>query len=324
MLEDEVRAAERLLAPAHTVLVISHVRPDGDAIGSLLALTLLLEAAGKKATPILADGAPARFSFLSGADRIRRAPQEQADLLIAVDCSDLARLGLSEEQLGRRPDINVDHHATNTRFARVNLVEPGAAATAEVLYDYASAVGGTIDAAIATCLLTGLVTDTVGFRTDNVTPKVLRLAASLVELGAPLAEVYDRGLNRRTIPAARYWGRGLSSLGWDDGIVWASLTEEDRRATMYFGTDDADLINLLTTLDGARIALVFVEQPGGKVKVSWRSAAGIDVARLAQAFGGGGHEPAAGAMIEGDLDEIRTRVLHSARAFLHLSSGSHP
>jgi phosphoesterase RecJ-like protein len=316
---DEVRDAEGLLASAQTVLAISHVRPDGDGIGSLLALSLMLEASGKKVTPVLVDGAPGRFSFLPGAQRIRRAPEEQADLIVAVDCSDLGRLGLSQEQLGRPPDINFDHHATNTCFARVNIVEPTAAATAEVLYDYASAVGIPIDTAIATCLLTGLVTDTVGFRTENVTPKVLRLAASLVEGGAPLAEVYDRGLNRRTIPAARYWGRGLSNLGWDDGIVWASLTQEDRRAANYSASDDADLINLLTTLDGARVALVFVEQPGGKVKVSWRSAAGIDVSRLAQDFGGGGHEPAAGAMIEGSLDEVREKVLRSARAFLHTS-----
>jgi phosphoesterase RecJ-like protein len=320
--ESEVRAAQQLLALARTVLVISHVRPDGDGIGSLLALTRLLDAAGKMATPILADGAPTRFSFLPGAERIRKAPQVRADLIVAVDCSDRGRLGLSEEQLGGGPDLNFDHHATNTNFARVNLVEPGAAATAEVLYDYALAVGLPIDAATATCLLTGLVTDTVGFRTENVTPKVLRLAASLVELGAPLAEVYDRGLNRRTIPAARYWGRGLSTLGWDDGIVWASLTEADRRAADYAGSDDADLINLLTTLDGAQVALVFVEQPGGKVKVSWRSAAGVDVARLAQGFGGGGHEPAAGAMIEGQLEDVRARVLASARSFLHTSSGS--
>jgi phosphoesterase RecJ-like protein len=313
-----------MLAPAHTVIVISHVRPDGDAVGSLLGLTLLLEAAGKKVTPILADGSPERFLFLPGADQIQRMPREKADLLVAVDCSDAARLGVSEESLGGKPDINFDHHATNTSYARLNIVRPEAAATAEVLYDFAVAAGYTVDAAAATCLLTGLVTDTVGFRTENVTPAVLRLAATLVELRAPLAEVYDRGLNRRSLAAARYWGRGLASLGWDDGIAWASLTAEDRRAAGYPGTDDADLINLLTTLDGAEIALIFVEQPGGKVKVSWRSAAGVDVASLAQAFGGGGHEPAAGAMIEGALDEVRTRVLEAARSSLKNPSGSRP
>jgi phosphoesterase RecJ-like protein len=322
--DDPGRAAEKLLAQAHTVLVISHVRPDGDAVGSLLGLALLLENAGKKTTPVLADGLPERFAFLPGADRIQRAPEGRADLIVAVDCSDAARLGVSEELLGGKPDVNFDHHATNTRYARVNIVRPEAAATAEVLYDFATAAGYPIDAAVATCLLTGLVTDTVGFRTENVTPEVLRLAARLVEAGAPLTEVYDRGLNRRSVAAARYWGRGLISLGWDDGIAWASLTAADRRAAGYSGTDDADLINLLTTIDGAEIALVFVEQPGGKVKVSWRSAAGVDVASLAQAFGGGGHEPAAGAMIEGEIEEVRTRVLHAARSSLRMPAGSRP
>ena len=323
MQDPEVRAAEQLLAPAHSVLVISHVRPDGDGIGSLLAFTLLMQAAGKRVFPVLADGAPDRFGYLPGAESILHAPTEKPDLIVAVDCSDLGRLGLVEEQLGGRPDLSFDHHATNTYFAGVNIVVPAAAATAEVLYDFASAVGFRIDTAVATCLLTGLVTDTVGFRTENVTPKVLRLAATLVERGAPLAEVYDRGLNRRSIPAARFWGRGLSSLGWDDGIAWASLTEADRRAAGYVGSDDADLINLLTTLDGALVALVFVEQPGGRVKVSWRSAAGVDVARLAQAFGGGGHEPAAGAVIDGALDQVRTQVLSTTRSFLHTSLGPH-
>jgi phosphoesterase RecJ-like protein len=322
--DDHGRAAEKLLAQAHTVLVISHVRPDGDAVGSLLGLTLLLERAGKKATPVLADGLPERFAFLPGAERIRRTPEGRADLIVAVDCSDAARLGVSEETLGGKPDVNFDHHATNTRYARVNIVRPEAAATAEVLYDFAAAVGYPIDAPVATCLLAGLVTDTIGFRTENVTPEVLRLAANLVERGAPLTEVYDRGLNRRSVSAARYWGRGLASLGWDDGIAWASLTAADRRASGYSGTDDADLINLLTTLDGAQVALVFVEQPGGKVKVSWRSAAGVDVASLAQAFGGGGHEPAAGAIVEGELEPVRTRVLDAARSSVRLPSGSRP
>lgn len=322
--DDPMRAAERIVAPAHTVTVISHVRPDGDAVGSLLGLTLLLEGLGKKVTPVLADGSPERFAFLPGAEQIRRAPAEKADVIVAVDCSDSARLGLDEASLGGRPDLNFDHHATNTNYARLNIVRPEAAATAEVLYDFAAAAGYPVDASVATCLLAGLVTDTVGFRTENVTPGVLRLAATLVELGAPLTEVYDRGLNRRSLAAARYWGRGLASLGWDDGIAWASLTAADRKAAGYSGTDDADLINLLTTLDGAQIALIFVEQPGGKVKVSWRSAAGVDVASLAQAFGGGGHEPAAGAMIEGELELIRTRVLEAARSSLRIPSGSRP
>lgn len=309
--------AGALLKPAQTITVLSHIRPDGDAVGSLLALARILERMDKRAVPVLPDGMPGRFRFLPGAERVQSSLPGEADLVVAVDCSDLARLGLLAEPLGGRVDLNIDHHATNTRFGRLNLVDDRAAATAEMLYDLAIDQGWPLDSEAATNLLLGLVTDTIGFRTANVTPKVLRQAASLVELGAPLAEVYDRGLNRRSLAAARYWGSGLRSLESEGPLVWAVLKAEDRRASGYAGHDDADLINLLSALDGAEAAIVFVEQPAGEVKVSWRARSGLDVAKLAQAFGGGGHEPAAGAMIKGDLREVVERVLAATRAALH-------
>ncbi len=312
---DFAAAGERLKA-ATSITVISHVRPDGDAIGSLLGLTLSLVRMGKAVTPVLADGVPGRFRFLPGADRVQTTPPKQVDLAVAVDCSDLERIGFPPESLPGPLALNIDHHATNTLFAPVNLVDGEAAATAEVLYDLALQEGLPLDGEVAANLLAGLVTDTIGFRTSNVTPKVLRLAASLVELGGPLTDVYDRGLNRRTLAAARYWGSGLSRLKSVEGVVWATMTIEDRRQAEYPGADDADLINLLSSVEGAEVAIVFVEQPGGKVKVSWRCRPDRDVSRLAQEFGGGGHEPAAGAMVQGDLEQVEARVLLATRLSL--------
>jgi phosphoesterase RecJ-like protein len=317
---NDFAAAGKRLKAATSITVISHVRPDGDAIGSLLGLSLSLARLGKQVTPVLADGLPGRFRFLPGAELVQTTLPQQADLTVAVDCSDLERLGFPPEILPSPIALNIDHHATNTRFAPINLVDPEAAATAEVLVDLVLQEGLPLDGEVAANLLAGIVTDTIGFRTSNVTPKVLRLAASLVELGAPLTDVYDRGLNRRTLAAARYWGSGLSSLESGDGMVWATLTIEGRRQAGYPGVDDADLINLLSTLEGAEVAIVFVEQPGGKVKVSWRSRSDRDVSRLAQEFGGGGHEPAAGAMIEGDLQEVKARVLKTTCSFLQLKA----
>jgi phosphoesterase RecJ-like protein len=139
------------------------------------------------------------------------------------------------------------------------------------------------------------------------------MVAQLIELGAPLAEIYERALNRRSVIAARYWGRGLSRLEQEDGLVWTCLTLEDRQSVGYSGKDDADLINLLSTIDGAEVTVIFVEQPKGAVKVSWRSRAGLNIAPLAEAFGGGGHHQAAGAMIVGELEEVTKRVISATR-----------
>lgn len=315
MKADIARAAE-LLKGAQHIAVLSHERPDGDAVGSMLALTLSLGLAGKKVEPVLVDGVPARYRFLPGAQGVVHAVPAAVDLLVAVDCSAIDRMGIAPERLPLPPGINIDHHATNTRFAEANLVVAEAAATAEVIYDLAPALALPIDERVATNLLAGIVTDTIGFRTSNVTPSLMRKAIDLIERGAPLSEVYERGLNRHSFDAIRFWGHGLASLEQDAGMVWATLTQEDRRASAYPGNDDADLINLLGTIDGQKIAMIFVEQPGGKTKVSWRCREGWNVARIAEAFGGGGHELAAGATIDGNPEDVRNRVLEATRASL--------
>jgi len=146
-----------------------------------------------------------------------------------------------------------------------------------------------------------------------VTSRTLEIASALVGLGAPMAEIYARTLNQRTFVSAQYWGKGLNRLEREDGILWTSLTIEDRKAVGYPGSDDADLVNLLATIEGIQVVLIFIEQTGGKVKVSWRSRLGVNVAEIATSFGGGGHEQAAGATIEGELAEIQQRVLAVTR-----------
>ena len=315
-LVDQVRS---LLDEAATVVVLSHIRPDGDAIGSMLALSLSLEARGKNVVPLLVDGVPERFRFLPGAERVVQAIPSELDILITVDCADIRRTGLPADY-SRQPDINIDHHPTNTHFAMVNVVDPSASATSEMLYDLLAELSLPITVDVATNMITGLVTDTIGFRTDSVTPKVLRVAADLMDHGAKLHEVYFRGLEERSLVEARYWERGLSRLQLDDGVLWTSLTLEDRQSVGYAGKDDADLINLLSTIAGAKVALVFVEQPGGEIKVSWRSRDGVDVSTLAGQFGGGGHKPAAGAEIRGDLEQVQNRVLSETHDLIKQSA----
>lgn len=310
-MEPDLGRARALLEGAGRIAVLSHERPDGDAVGSMLGLVLSLRKRGQSAVPVLAGGLPARFDFLPGAADVVGAIPSETDLVVAVDCADLSRTAIPTAELRRPPAVNIDHHPTNTRFAEANLVDAGAVATAQILFSLSPTLGLTVDREVATNYLAGVVTDTIGFRTPNVTPEVLRLAADLESLTGSLTQVYELLLNRRSFSAARYWGAGLSRLERRGPVVWARLTLEDRLASGYSGSDDADLINLLGTIEGAEISLIFIEQGGGQVKVSWRSRNGLDVSRLAQQFGGGGHEPAAGASIAGELESVVARVVQA-------------
>jgi phosphoesterase RecJ-like protein len=300
---------KRRLQAASKILIVSHIRPDGDAIGSLLGLGLALQANGKQVEMVLSDGLPASFRHLPGSDQVLRVQKIRPDTSIVVDCSDLKRVGNALDDYGS-PDIVIDHHFTNGSFGNFNLIEPEAPATASVLYRHMPTWGLTITPTVASNLLTGLVTDTLGFRTMNTTSNTLRQAADLMDLGADLTSLYYRGLVRRTLPAARYWGAGLLNLHYEDGIIWTVLTLADRKQSGYSGNDDADLINVVSSIDEGLVSIILVEQANGTVKISWRTQdPNLDVSQVAILFNGGGHKAAAGADIPGILSEITELVL---------------
>ncbi|MGE5252288.1 MAG: DHH family phosphoesterase [Bacteroidota bacterium] len=318
MEKEIVGAIDSRLAEAEKIVIASHVRPDGDAIGSLLALGLALQDGGKHVQMVLVDGVSASFRHLAGSDQIRRAPEGDHDTFITVDCADFKRVGKIFQDFGQ-PDINIDHHVTNERFGRLNLIEPEEVATSAILTRHLPEWGLTITRPIAEALLTGIITDTLGFRTSNTTPEALRQAATLMEAGADMPELYMRGLVRRSFPSARYWGAGLSSLERKHGIVWGTLTVEDRKKAGYTGNDDADLINIISAIDSSKVGMIFVEQTDNHVKISWRALEpGIDVSPIAKHFGGGGHAAAAGADIPGKLADIQPLVLKTTREMLGL------
>jgi phosphoesterase RecJ-like protein len=298
---------------ARRILMVAHIRPDGDAVGALIGMGLALSQAGKEVRLALADGVPLSLRFLEGSQNIHHSAGELSsyDYVIVVDCSDLQRTGglLGE----RKPDLNIDHHITNLYFATTNLVIPEQVATSAIIAEYLTSWGLGYNRAIAEALLTGIVTDTIGFRTSNVTAEALRLSAMLMEYGANLPGVYNRALVSKTYEAARYWGFGLGKLQREDNLIWTTLNLADRQSAQYPGNDDADLVNMLSTID-TDIALIFVEQKNGHVKVSWRARSGYDVAQIALQFGGGGHAAAAGADINGTLDAVQEQVLEATRA----------
>jgi bifunctional oligoribonuclease and PAP phosphatase NrnA len=312
---ETIALARQQLAAAQHILVVAHVHPDGDAIGSLLGLGLALSNAGKNVQLVSEDGIPGPHRQIPGSELVQQKYQEPIDLSIVVDCSDRERAGKTLQKIDI-PDWNIDHHITNLNFAKINLVDPKAVATAEVIADLFPGLGLEMTPEIATALLTGLITDTIGFQTSNLTSKALRLAADFMDMGVNLPMLYRRSLVQRSYEAVKLWGAGLSQIERDQGLVWATLTLANRQVIGYPGRDDADLIQVLFSIEDAYIAIIFVEQPNQHVKVSWRAHPGYDISKIALEFGGGGHPSAAGAEIAGTLAEAYAAVIPATRILL--------
>lgn len=301
------------IGQADRILVVSHVRPDGDAVGSVLALGMALQDIDKQVVMALADGVPGALKFLPGHEQIVKKVEDDFDLIVAIDSGSLDRIGNILDGYDR-VDVNIDHHPDNTNFGEINLIDSKAVSATEILFRIFKELDLTLSNDVVTALLTGLITDTQGFKTPNTTPETLRIAADLYESGADLPRLYFEGITRKTYQAARYWGAGLTQLKFDGQIVWTVLSCEDRQAVEYPGRDDADLVNILSAIEGADVAVLFIEQDHEKVKVSWRSRNDLDVSQLARQFGGGGHLAAAGAMVSGNLKEVQEKVILATKA----------
>lgn len=311
MIDQEIHA---LLRKAQKIGITSHKRPDGDAIGSVLGLGLALIDAGKEVQIVLRDGISHTFRHLPGTDLVKRAFKEECNLYIVLDSSDLERTGniLDVNSVG----LVIDHHITNEGFGKVNLIDAEAVATCAVLAEHLPAWGLTITPEIASVLLSGIISDSIGFRTSNTTSKSLRIAADLMDIGANISTLYNKALISRSFEAANYWGYGLERMERQNGLLWTCLTLEDREKAKYPGSDDADLTNIISSIEEIDIAVLFVEQSTDKVKVSWRARPGLNVAGIAADFKGGGHPAAAGAEIQGSMDEVKQTILKVTRDYL--------
>jgi phosphoesterase RecJ-like protein len=270
--------------------------------------------AGKNVQLVLSDGISRSFRHLPGADLVNRMFKEDCDLHIVLDCSDLLRTG--EVLNGRRVDLVIDHHITNEGFAPINLIDPEAVATCAILAEHMPAWNLEIDEKVASALLSGIISDSIGFRTSNTTSKSLRIAADLMDVGANISALYNKALISRPFEAANYWGFGLQKIERQNGLLWTTLTLEERQKARYPGSDDADLTNILSSIEDIDISVLFVEQNADRVKVSWRARPGLNVAEIAAGLGGGGHHAAAGAELQGGLNEVKSRVLQITRDYL--------
>jgi len=310
--------ASQLIRSAHCPLLICHIAPDGDAIGSLTGLGRALRQMGLEPIMACSDPIPARFNYIPGVSAIVQDVSVAFDLIISLDCSDLKRLGHFSQMptFGGVPLLNVDHHLTNLGFGDVNLVDPHASSAAEIVLWLLEHMALPLDAELATCLLTGIVADTRGLRTSNVTIQVMDAVLRLMRAGASLSYVTHHSLDYRPTSAIRLWGAALSQLQIEGRVIWASIPLAVRRAVGYVGNGDAGLVSFLVSADDADVAVVFVERDDGRIEVSLRAMPGFDVAQVALQLGGGGHALAAGCNLPGPPEEAQARVLDALRADL--------
>jgi bifunctional oligoribonuclease and PAP phosphatase NrnA len=310
-------AISRELGQARRILLVTHVGPDGDAIGSLLGLGGLLRSQGMEVTLACEDPVPESYGFLPGSDEVVQAASGSYDLLIGLDCSDRARMGdVVSGRLSALPLINIDHHVTNARFGDINWVDASAVATTQMVLTLAEALDWPVTREVAICLLNGMVTDTRSFRTSNVDMAAMRAVLRLMEAGASLSEIAQQALEQRPLASVRLWADAVGRLRVEDGILWTQVTLEMRRRYGMGENDFSGLANSLAGIREARAVVVFTERDNGLIDVSMRAAPGLNVAQAALRLGGGGHPQAAGCTLEGDLPQIQERVLNEVRQSL--------
>jgi phosphoesterase RecJ-like protein len=320
-----VKRIAEALAGVQTVAVTTHINADGDAAGSVAAMARLLPQMGPKAIVVNPTPWPPLFAFLkdglddrtgSGAEALR-----SAGALISLDVSDVKRLGslAGAARALPGPRIVIDHHVpTEEPAGDIVLADTAACATGELLYDVAITLGLTIDLPIAEALYTAILTDTGGFRYSNTTPRCHAIAAQLIACGVDPEYTYRRIYASLSPGRLQLLRDALDTLGVDSqfGLAWVSVNNEamDRYGV---GSDDLDgIVEHPRSIAGTRVALFFRDLGYGKVKVSFRSTGDVDVNALARQFGGGGHEKASGALVTGNLDDVRERVVKAAREFM--------
>lgn len=316
-MQSAVAAIEQALKRANHILVITHINPDGDAIGSLTATGLALQQLGKQVTLVCDDKVPERFRFLPLSNQVQWAPDPDVsyDLIITVDCGDELRMGRAYADLPEpKPElINVDHHITNTGFGTINLVDPQAASTTQILCELFTDLGLTLTADIALSLLTGLVTDTLGFRTVGVTARTLAIAGALMEAGADLSLVTMQALNLKPLGTLLLWRVGLNNMKLEDGLIWTSISYQEQKAIEYVSSGTTGLVNLLADVEQAAISAVLMEMSDGTVRVGFRCRPPYSVAELALNLGGGGHPLAAGCTLPGPLAKVEELVVQLSK-----------
>lgn len=309
MLEDVLRQIER----RDSFVLTSHARPDGDAIGSALAFCQVLRAMGKQADVVLHDAVPRIYRPLPFADQVVQANRLNGsyDAAIILECDSLLRTRL--QGLEDRFLINIDHHASGRPFADVNWIDPHAVATAEMVFRLGREAGVPLSPEIATCLYTALMTDTGSFMFQGTNQHTFALARELTLAGADPAHCARNIYFAHSGAKMRLLGEALRNLNQEGHLAWIWVTQEQMELCGAKEEDCEGLVNYALSIADAEVAVFFRELPDGRFRVSLRSKGKVNVAKLAERFGGGGHECASGCAVKGPLQAAVSEILSQLR-----------
>lgn len=306
MLVDKVIAK---ISHYQKILLIIHENPDGDTLAAASALYQVFKKLNKKPALVCKDSVPRPFLFLPEVDQIHHDLLfGDFEIILVIDCGDLRRTGFDERlrsfAKNKKILINIDHHPKNDlhKISTINLVDYRASSTSEIIWQLILAMDYPIDKNIATALLTGLYTDTGGFKHSNTTPKTLEIAGELLKYGARIRLITKNVSLNKSIPAMKLWGVALLRLRRNDAlkIVSSVITRQDLDHFDATYDDLAGVVNLINTIPDSQAAILFFETPDEKIRASIRTEAdNVDVSRLAAIFGGGGHKKASGFTIDG-------------------------
>lgn len=304
---DMARQFQSELQSAKRVLIGTHLNPDGDALGSAVGLSQYLDQLGIVNSVVCHHEAPKNLRFLPGVDRVRKAiaPDQEYDLGIICDLEALERLGSLQPAFECLPrTVVIDHHVPVEQPGDLRIVDTSASATAAILSELFGALEANITPEMATCLLTGIVTDTGSFRFRNTNPKALSIAATLLDHGADITRISEEIFQTRPLAGARLLGRMLDKLNLEcDGqLCWSLLSQTDFAEAEATDELTEGFVNELLSIETVQIAFLARETKPGKARISVRSRGGYDVSEIARQFGGGGHRNAAGLTFDSDLD----------------------
>jgi phosphoesterase RecJ-like protein len=327
--EASIAALLALIRERQKFVVTSHTRPDGDAIGTALGLFHLLEAMGKQATVVFTDPIPDIYQFLPGVERIvSHVPAGSIDAAIFLESGTLERASLDAAEFAAAAPaftIHIDHHQSGTTFADFNWIDPTACAVGALVYDLAIASGAPISKAIADCLYTAVVTDTGSFNFPGTTASTFAMAQHLVECGVVPNKIAQAVFFSNPPAKSRIVGIVLSRIEIQGSIAWSYLTLDDLKKTGAVVEDCEGTVNQLINIAGVQAAVLLRElQPGTEFRLSLRSKGDIDVSRVAEHFGGGGHRNASGCTLNGTLAQASTSILAALREAELLATATAP
>jgi phosphoesterase RecJ-like protein len=299
-------------------LITAHERPDGDALGSELALCHMLRGLGKEVTVYNQDRTPENYDFLPGSGGIvhQLPPLEPFEVAFILDCSELDRVGKESARIGTIPNlVNIDHHISNGGFCDLRLIDPQASSTGELIFRLVRDMGLSVTGEMATCLYTAILTDTGGFRYGNTRRGALLAAADLVADGADPQWISENVYEADSPARIRLLAAVLPTLTLEEwGRVGSLVVMQKTLADAGALPDHSEgFVDLPRSIRGVEISIVYAELPDGSFKLSLRSKGNFNVERVARAFGGGGHTNAAGCRVAGELSEIRRRVIEAIR-----------